>query len=132
MKLKRWLKLRHDGPSLASQLRLQFTGEPPGNPSECLIKEIVRESGSVNLDWLEEQVSDTLYRAELRRGGWALDIGIWGPAVFAKEAARILAEVRPQFAYLVREGETVVQSDSECQRSARHTYGDLKNKTSGK
>ena len=108
MKLRGWLislLFRHDDPSPRCQVRLQLTGEPPGNPSECLIKEIVGESKSVSLEWLGGKVSDTLYHEELRLGAGTLDIGVWGPALFASEADRILAEMRPQFAYLVRENE---------------------------
>ncbi|MDP2920110.1 MAG: hypothetical protein Q8O43_07835 [Dehalococcoidia bacterium] len=94
---------------------LQLTGEPPNNPSECLIIKIVGESKSVPLKWLKERISDNLYRDELWRGGWATDIGLWGPAVFTKAAVQILSDIRPQFACLVNENETgSTESNKTC------------------
>ena len=86
-------------------VRLQLTGAPPGNCLEGLIKQIAGDRRLAPIHWLEEQICDTLYCAELRKGAWALDIGLWGPALFRKEASRILAGVRPEFGRFVREGE---------------------------
>ena len=60
------------------------------------------ERESVPLHWLEEQISNTLYHEELELGAGTLDIGLWGPALFGKEADCILAEIRPEFAYFIR------------------------------
>lgn len=79
---------------------MEFTGAAPENPSEALIEKIVRGRRTVPLHWLEEQVAQALYETELRQGGSAIDIGLWSPAVFREESARLLAEIRPQFGYL--------------------------------
>jgi len=117
MKLRKQLKsllLKSDDPHTESQARMRFTGEPPVNPSECLIQEIVGENRSVQIGWLREQVCDNLYRVELRQGGWAADIGLWGPTAFTGEADRLMAKVRPQFACLVQDIETDHQTVRGC------------------
>ena len=84
---------------------MQFTGELPGNPSEDLIQQIVGDRRSASLPWLEEQIGDALYYAVLRQSAWAIDLGILVPGAFRREAVRILADVRPEFASIVIEGE---------------------------
>lgn len=79
---------------------VEFTGEPPLNPSEVLIKEIAGERKSVSFHWLKDQISDALYHTELRQGAMLTDIGILGPCVFCNEASRVLADMRPEFAHI--------------------------------
>ena len=80
---------------------LRLTGKPPANAAERLVERIVGKGKSAHLHWLEEQVCDAFYRAELRGGAWVIDIGVWGPSLFRTEAARVLEEIRPEFARLV-------------------------------
>lgn len=75
-------------------------GIPADNASERLIEGIIGEGKSAPLLWLEEQVSDALYRAELLSGAWAVDIGVWGPKLFRSEAVRLIKEIRPEFAHV--------------------------------
>lgn len=96
---------RGHGPVSGGHVRVQFTGEPPANPSEDLIRQLVGSRSSISLGWLKEQIADALYHEGLRQGAWTVDIGIWGPAAFRKEAARILADIRPEFGLLVEESE---------------------------
>ena len=98
--------IKQDDPGPDCQFRVELTGEPPVNHSERLITEIVGAKRSVRLDWLEEQICNRLYRTELLAGGSVVDIGLWGPALFTREAARVLSEVRPGFARLVSRNET--------------------------
>lgn len=98
-------RCRSHAPAPGDHVRMQFTGEPPANPSEDLIRQIVGARRSVSLGWLEEQIADALYHEGLRQGAWVIDIGIWGPAIFRKEAARILADIRPEFGFLPEEGQ---------------------------
>ncbi|MBI2836324.1 MAG: hypothetical protein HYX85_01355 [Chloroflexi bacterium] len=84
---------------------LQLTGEHPANTAEEAVKKIVGDRQVVSVRWLEEQLSQTLFREQLGHNAWAVDIGILGPACFGPEVARILADLRPQFAVLIKEGE---------------------------
>lgn len=91
------------GRSSRGDVYLCLTGEPACNPSELLIKTIVGARRKAPIEWLEKQISEALYREELRRGAGALDIGIYGPAIYREETAHLLAAVRPEFGYLVEE-----------------------------
>lgn len=78
-------------------LCVEFTGEPPANASETLVRNAAGGKRAVPLHWLEDHIADALYRAEIGQGGSANDISLWGPGVFLKESARILAEMRSCF-----------------------------------
>jgi len=102
---------------------LQLTGKPPANDSECLVEGIVGKGKSAPIHWLEEQICDTLYRAELRRGAGTLDIGVWGPALFRIEAVCVLKEMRSEFAHLVPDDkveiEIVTQDNAPREKCAK-------------
>ncbi len=83
---------------------VRFTGDSPRDTTEELIVDAAGGREAVALDWLEERVADSLYRRELLRGGWVVDVGVWGPGVFRQEAGRILSEMRPGFGLLVAVG----------------------------
>jgi hypothetical protein len=85
---------------------LRVTGKPPANASERLVERIISKDESAPFHWLEEKVSEIFYHTELRDGAWATDIGIYGPTLFRVEAARVLKEIRPEFAHLVPDDET--------------------------
>lgn len=91
-------------------VHLQLTGKPPANDTERLVEGIVGKGKSAPLHWLEEQLCDTLYRAELRRGAGTLDIGVWGPTLFRIEAVRVLKEMRSEFAYPVPDGRAEIET----------------------
>ena len=73
---------RGHGPVSRGHVCVQFTGEPPANPSEDLIRQLVGGRSSVSLGWLKEQIADALYHEGLRQGAWAVDIGILGSGRF--------------------------------------------------
>ncbi|MCL5961152.1 MAG: hypothetical protein M1358_17910 [Chloroflexi bacterium] len=107
MKLLRFLIYRlFRGQVLRSpcSLRVEFTGESPRNSSEELIKKIAGSRKLVSLRWLEEQIANTLYCAELPFT-WVLDVGVWGPVIYSKEAAIIVAGMHPGFGYVRGNGE---------------------------
>ncbi|MBI2852004.1 MAG: hypothetical protein HYX84_02710 [Chloroflexi bacterium] len=106
---------------------LQLTGEQPANRAEEIVKRIVGNRQVVSLHWLEEQLSQALYRDELGHNAWAVDIGIWGASCFGPEVARLMTELRPQFAVLIKEGETATiapQTALKNVASGKPLYGD--------
>ena len=40
-----------------------------------------------------EELSDALYRRALGEGGWAVDIGVYGPTLFRADARRIVQHI---------------------------------------
>lgn len=106
---------------------LQLTGEQPANRAEEAVKKIVGERQSVSLRWLEEQLSHALFREELGHNAWAIDIGILDPACFGPEVARILSDIRPQFARIAKEGESATVTPRAALKkvaAGRPLYGD--------
>ncbi len=119
MKLWRWfisfLNERH-APCAWCHVRVEFTGGPARTPVEALILKITKGRRHASFHWLEGQLAEALYAEELRKGAWATDIGIWGPAVFRREASEVLRDLRPEFGVFQAEGETS-QSLVEAQRN---------------
>lgn len=97
---------RGHAPCSGCYVRVEFTGAPPRHPSEDLLRKASGGRRSVWLHRLEEQVAEALYHEALRRGGWSLDIGVWGPAAYRKEASRIVADIQPEFGHLIEDGES--------------------------
>ena len=105
----------------------QMTGESPANSAEDLIKRVIGERQSVSLRWLEEQIGQALYREELGHDAWVLDIGTVEPASLAPEVARILGEIRPEFASLVTAEQALPITMADFKRKSavrRPSYGD--------
>ena len=86
-------------------MQVRLTGAAPSNPAEALIKKVAGDRQAVAFHWLEGQLAEGLYRAELRQGAWLLDIGVWGATVFRREAASMLVAMRPEFGRLAPEDE---------------------------
>lgn len=99
------LLLGGHAPCPGCHLRVQLTGKPPCNPSEEFISRAAAGRTSAPLHWLEEQISEELYRAALRKGAGAVDLGVWGPGVFHRDASCILEGMRPEFGYFVKGSE---------------------------
>ena len=63
--------------------------EPPGRatvtPIERLAVSNLRREGVISLQLLVERVATELYREELRKGAWALDIGLFGSKLFVAD-----------------------------------------------
>ena len=45
------------------------------------------------LDGYVDKLSEKLYRETLDEGGWAVDIGVYGPALFKQDARRVVQEI---------------------------------------
>lgn len=88
------------------QFLMKLTGEPPCNAVEELVKKIAGNRPELPLPWLRQQLCHALYAEELRRGGYVVDVGLVGPALFCEEAASILARIRPEFGYIREAGDT--------------------------
>jgi hypothetical protein len=58
---------------------------------ERLIARTLAATEALTVEDLRGQVSQLLYREESQRGGWAVDIGMFGPRVFTPDVARALA-----------------------------------------
>ncbi len=80
-----------------SDAQVCFTGRLPSNKAEQLINKLAGERSSVPLSWLQRRICEELYQQDLRQGGWVTDLGILGPEGFAREAAEMLAAMRPEF-----------------------------------
>lgn len=57
---------------------------------ECLIVRELGDAAPRTVDNLVAGISRTLYREEWQRGGWAADIAMLGPNLFAPDVARAL------------------------------------------
>ena len=47
----------------------------------------------VRLDGYVNELSDRLYQQSHGEGGWAVDIGVYGPALFRPDAKRLVEEI---------------------------------------
>ena len=47
----------------------------------------------VRLDGYVDDLSDKLYQKTLGEGGWAVDIGVYGPGLFRPDAKRLVQEI---------------------------------------
>lgn len=60
----------------------------PTSPVEQLAVNILRQEGSISFELLVEYVVSDLYREELDRGAWTLDIGLLGKGLFVPDVVR--------------------------------------------
>ncbi len=51
---------------------------------------MLSDKEQIPLSELAEQLAESLYRDELRHGGWAVDVGLLGPNVFIADALQEL------------------------------------------
>jgi hypothetical protein len=63
---------------------------PPDTVAERQVVAWLSREGPLPLARLVERVARELYDDELRRGGWASDIGVAGSALFRADAERTL------------------------------------------
>lgn len=47
---------------------------------------ILRQERTIGIEVLIERVAEEAYRADLRAGGAVVDIGVWGPLLYRREA----------------------------------------------
>ncbi|MFP4215783.1 MAG: hypothetical protein ACOCVI_01830 [Planctomycetota bacterium] len=57
---------------------------------ERLACDIIQSEGPKTVSDLVKRVADEMYHEELRNGAWAVDIGIWGPSLFNRDAMALL------------------------------------------
>jgi hypothetical protein len=62
----------------------------PVRPEECLIAGALAGNEPRTVDELVAGISRLLYREEWRRGGWAVDLGIFGSDLFAADVTHAL------------------------------------------
>jgi hypothetical protein len=55
--------------------------------------EVVTGDAPVRFDGFVDRLSEKLYRQTLGEGGWAVDIGVYGPALFKQDARRVVHEI---------------------------------------
>jgi hypothetical protein len=60
----------------------------PASPAERCAVQTPARNGDFPLRQLVEHVARALYREELRRGGWATEVGFAGSALFRADAER--------------------------------------------
>lgn len=77
----------------AGRLRAGLTGvlmrsaaETTGWTYEAAILRILRENEAIGLDHVVELAAEEAMVAESSVGAWTSDVGIWGPALFRREA----------------------------------------------
>lgn len=57
---------------------------------ERLVCGILQSEGPKTVSDLVKRVADEMYYEELRNGAWAVDIGIWGPSLFNRDALALV------------------------------------------
>ena len=57
---------------------------------ERMAAAMLSDKEQIPLSELAEQLAESLYRDELRHGGWAVDVGLLGPNVFIADALQEL------------------------------------------
>jgi hypothetical protein len=71
--------------------------EPPSRPTVTPIERLavsnLRREGVISLQLLVERVATELYHEELRKGAWALDIGLFGGNLFVSD---VMNEIKAQ------------------------------------
>jgi hypothetical protein len=58
--------------------------------TEKFVLQLLEESGPIGYNDLVSRLSSFLYKQEVKIGGWALDIGVFGASLFVSEARREL------------------------------------------
>lgn len=51
------------------------------------------EHRPIRLDGYVDELSERLYRQSHGEGGWAVDIGVYGPALFKSDARRLVEQI---------------------------------------
>lgn len=73
-------------------VRLLEQARPPVTSMEKLTIKILKESGPMPFSALVERLARETYFSEVRNGAWTVDIGLFGPDIFAPDvAARLTA-----------------------------------------
>lgn len=62
----------------------------PATEAETFAIDLLRAEKAIDYRLLVSRIAEFLYRKELRAGGWAVDIGLFGKPLFIAEAGRVL------------------------------------------
>jgi hypothetical protein len=73
-----------------SSVRLTHSNRSPQTRVEHIAAAMLSHKDQIPLSELVEQLAETLYRDELRYGGWAVDVGLVGSSVFVADALQEL------------------------------------------
>ncbi len=74
---------------------------------ESFVLQMLRESNVRDIGALIDHVAECALRVEQSRGGYIVDIAVWGPAVFRREATHAVFQMIGQDLVLEGEGECV-------------------------
>ena len=67
---------------------LEATPRPPATDIERLVVAALKRGGAMDFRALVDRVASDLYHDELRHGGWAVDIGVFGRNLFVSDVVR--------------------------------------------
>ena len=73
------------------KVRLTSSNRAPQTRVEQIAAAMLSDKDSVCLSELAEQLAETLYRDELRYGGWAIDVGLLGSSMFVADTLQELS-----------------------------------------
>jgi hypothetical protein len=71
-------------------VRLTNSNRSPQTRVEQVAAAMLSDKDLIPLSELAEQLAESLYRDELRYGGWAIDVGLLGSSVFVADALQEL------------------------------------------
>jgi hypothetical protein len=71
-------------------VRLGNLNRSPRTQVERIAAALLSNKRQIPLSELAEQLAESLYRDELRHGGWAVDLGLLGSSVFVADALQEL------------------------------------------
>lgn len=71
---------------------------------ERIVCHILRERKSCNMSELIAKLADEMYKDELLNGAWAVDIGLFGPKIFKRDARRVVLGMRDRHFFVETEG----------------------------
>lgn len=76
----------------AGSLRVRLIANParPTTRIERASLAVLSETGEASFDTLVTRVTAELYREEIRRGAWAVDLGLLGSRLFVPDVVRSL------------------------------------------
>ena len=60
---------------------------------EALAMLLLRQEETISIAMLIKRVAEEVYRADLRAGGGAVDIGVWGPSLYQPDATRAVCQL---------------------------------------
>jgi hypothetical protein len=72
------------------KVRLNNSNRSPQTRVEQIAAAMLSDKDLIPLSELAEQLAESLYRDELRYGGWAVDVGLLGSGMFVADALQEL------------------------------------------